>query len=44
MQLRQTTERMKKIKPYGKLNEIMIKEIREYEETLTCPMCQVKKK
>lgn len=43
-QLRRKTERMKKIELAGTLDEVMVEEIREYKETLTCPSCKVKRK
>ncbi|XP_014280260.1 E3 ubiquitin-protein ligase Bre1 isoform X6 [Halyomorpha halys] len=43
-QLRRKTERMKKIELAGTLDEVMMEEIREYKETLTCPSCKVKRK
>uniref|UniRef100_A0A8D8LKE6 E3 ubiquitin protein ligase n=1 Tax=Cacopsylla melanoneura TaxID=428564 RepID=A0A8D8LKE6_9HEMI len=43
-QLRRKTERMKKIEQAGTLDEVMLEEIREYKETLTCPSCKVKRK
>lgn len=44
VQLRRRTERMKKIELAGTLDEVMMEEIREYKETLTCPSCKVKRK
>nr|CAD7394002.1 unnamed protein product [Timema cristinae] len=44
LQLRRKTERMKKIELAGTLDEVMMEEIREYKETLTCPSCKVKRK
>ncbi|CAH1713666.1 hypothetical protein AGLY_000085 [Aphis glycines] len=44
VQLRRKTERMKKIEQAGTLDEVMMEEIREYKETLTCPSCKVKRK
>lgn len=43
-QLRRKTERMKKIEMAGTLDEVLMEEIREYKETLTCPSCKVKRK
>lgn len=43
-QLRRKAERMKKIELAGTLDEVMLEEIREYKETLTCPSCKVKRK
>ncbi|GLH01683.1 Laminin subunit alpha [Gryllus bimaculatus] len=43
-QLRRKAERMKKIELAGTLDEVMMEEIREYKETLTCPSCKVKRK
>ncbi|CAB0010548.1 unnamed protein product [Nesidiocoris tenuis] len=43
-QLRRKTERMKKIELAGTLDEVMMEEIREYKEILTCPSCKVKRK
>lgn len=43
-QLRRKAERMKKIEMAGTLDEVMMEEIREYKETLTCPSCKVKRK
>ncbi|CAH1101653.1 unnamed protein product [Psylliodes chrysocephalus] len=44
-QLRRKAERMKKMEMAGTtLDEVMMEEIREYKETLTCPSCKVKRK
>lgn len=44
-QLRRKAERMKKMEYTGSsLDEVMMEEIREYKETLTCPSCKVKRK
>nr|MBE5724441.1 Bre1 [Cucujiformia] len=44
-QLRRKAERMKKMEISGTtLDEVMMEEIREYKETLTCPSCKVKRK
>ncbi|CAB3373401.1 Hypothetical predicted protein [Cloeon dipterum] len=43
-QLRRKVERMKKIEMAGTADEVMMEEIREYKETLTCPSCKVKRK
>nr|MBE5724447.1 Bre1 [Cucujiformia]NVI70126.1 Bre1 [Cucujiformia] len=44
-QLKRKTERMKKMEISGTtLDEVMMEEIREYKETLTCPSCKVKRK
>ncbi|XP_022207571.2 E3 ubiquitin-protein ligase Bre1 [Nilaparvata lugens] len=44
VQLRKKTERMKKIELAGTLDEVMLEEIKEYKDTLTCPSCKVKRK
>lgn len=45
MQLKRKAERMKKMELAGTtLDEVMMEEIREYKETLTCPSCKVKRK
>lgn len=44
-QLKRKAERMKKMEQAGTtLDEVMMEEIREYKETLTCPSCKVKRK
>ncbi|KAK6625307.1 E3 ubiquitin-protein ligase bre1 [Polyplax serrata] len=43
-QLRRKAERIKKIELAGTLDEVMMEEIREYKETLTCSSCKVKRK
>lgn len=44
-QHKRKAERMKKIEMTGvSIDEVMIEEIREYKETLTCPSCKVKRK
>lgn len=44
-QFRRKMERMKKIEMTGTtIDEVMMEEIREYKETLTCPSCKVKRK
>lgn len=44
-QLRRKAERMKKMELAGTtLDQVMMEEIREYKETLTCPSCKVKRK
>nr|MBE5724437.1 Bre1 [Cucujiformia] len=44
-QLKRKAERMKKMEISGTtLDEVMMEEIREYKETLTCPSCKVKRK
>ncbi|XP_018574092.1 E3 ubiquitin-protein ligase Bre1 [Anoplophora glabripennis] len=44
-QLKRKAERMKKMELAGTtLDEVMMEEIREYKETLTCPSCKVKRK
>ncbi|XP_026481796.1 E3 ubiquitin-protein ligase Bre1 isoform X2 [Ctenocephalides felis] len=44
-QFRRKAERMKKIEMAGtSIDEVMLEEIREYKETLTCPSCKVKRK
>lgn len=44
-QLKRKGERMKKMEMAGTtLDEVMMEEIREYKETLTCPSCKVKRK
>nr|NVI70116.1 Bre1 [Cucujiformia] len=44
-QLKRKAERMKKMEISGTtLDDVMMEEIREYKETLTCPSCKVKRK
>lgn len=44
-QLKRKAERMKKIEMAGTtMDEVMLEEIRDYKETLTCPSCKVKRK
>ncbi|KAH8257075.1 hypothetical protein KR038_002579 [Drosophila bunnanda] len=44
-QFKRKAERMKKMEMSGTtFDEVMIEEIREYKETLTCPSCKVKRK
>ncbi|KAL1380841.1 hypothetical protein quinque_005083 [Culex quinquefasciatus] len=44
-QFKRKAERMKKIEMSGTtIDEVMLEEIREYKETLTCPSCKVKRK
>ncbi|ALC44111.1 Bre1 [Drosophila busckii] len=44
-QFKRKAERMKKMEMSGTtIDEVMIEEIREYKETLTCPSCKVKRK
>ncbi|XP_053675488.1 E3 ubiquitin-protein ligase Bre1 [Anopheles nili] len=44
-QFKRKAERMKKIELSGTtIDEVMLEEIREYKETLTCPSCKVKRK
>lgn len=43
-QLKRKVERMKKIEAAGTPNIVLMEEIREYKETLTCPSCKVKRK
>ncbi|CAD7083519.1 unnamed protein product [Hermetia illucens] len=44
-QFKRKAERMKKIEMTGTtIDEVMMEEIREYKETLTCPSCKVKRK
>lgn len=43
-QLRRKAERIKKIELAGTLDEVLMEEIREYKETLTCSSCKVKRK
>ncbi|XP_052862746.1 E3 ubiquitin-protein ligase Bre1 isoform X2 [Anopheles cruzii] len=44
-QHKRKAERMKKIEMSGTtIDEVMLEEIREYKETLTCPSCKVKRK
>ncbi|KAG5879910.1 hypothetical protein JTB14_018452 [Gonioctena quinquepunctata] len=44
-QFKRKGERMKKMELAGTtLDEVMMEEIREYKETLTCPSCKVKRK
>ncbi|XP_058986365.1 E3 ubiquitin-protein ligase Bre1-like [Musca domestica] len=44
-QFKRKAERMKKIEMAGTtIDEVMLEEIREYKETLTCPSCKVKRK
>ncbi|CAL8081685.1 unnamed protein product [Orchesella dallaii] len=42
--LRRKVERLNKIEMAGNTDEVMMEEIREYKETLTCPSCKVKRK
>ncbi|XP_047527728.1 E3 ubiquitin-protein ligase Bre1 isoform X2 [Vanessa atalanta] len=43
--LRRKAERMKKMEQAGSsMDEVLLEEIREYKETLTCPSCKVKRK
>lgn len=40
--LRRKAERMKKMEQAGSsMDEVLLEEIREYKETLTCPSCKV---
>ncbi|CAD6214214.1 GSCOCG00011138001-RA-CDS [Cotesia congregata] len=43
-QLKRKVDRMKKIELAETLDEVMVEELREYKETLTCPSCKVKRK
>ncbi|KAH8398865.1 hypothetical protein KR222_009349 [Zaprionus bogoriensis] len=44
-QFKRKAERMKKMEMSGTtIDEVMIEEIRDYKETLTCPSCKVKRK
>lgn len=44
-QFKRKAERMKKIEMAGStIDEVVLEEIREYKETLTCPSCKVKRK
>ncbi|XP_063698439.1 E3 ubiquitin-protein ligase Bre1 [Culicoides brevitarsis] len=44
-QFKRKAERMKKIEMTGTtIDEVLLEEIREYKETLTCPSCKVKRK
>ncbi|XKL63504.1 hypothetical protein PGB90_005868 [Kerria lacca] len=43
-QLKRKVERMKKIEAAGTPNIVLMEEIKEYKETLTCPSCKVKRK
>ncbi|XP_055528886.1 E3 ubiquitin-protein ligase Bre1 isoform X1 [Wyeomyia smithii] len=44
-QFKRKAERMKKMEMSGTtIDEVMLEEIREYKETLTCPSCKVKRK
>ena len=42
--LRRKVERAKKIEMASSADEVLLEEIREYKEQLTCPSCKVKKK
>ncbi|CAG9783951.1 unnamed protein product [Diatraea saccharalis] len=43
--LRRKAERMKKMEQAGSsMDDVLLEEIREYKETLTCPSCKVKRK
>lgn len=42
--LKRKVERLNKIELAGNSDEVMLEEIREYKETLTCPSCKVKRK
>jgi len=42
--LRRKLERAKKIESSNSVDEVLMEEIREYKEQLTCPSCKVKKK
>ena len=42
--LRRKVERAKKIELASSADEVLLEEIREYKEQLTCPSCKVKKK
>ncbi|CAH1802344.1 unnamed protein product [Owenia fusiformis] len=42
--LRRKLERAKKIEQAGTADEILMEEIKEYKEQLTCPSCKVKRK
>ncbi|XP_013145969.1 PREDICTED: E3 ubiquitin-protein ligase BRE1B [Papilio polytes] len=43
--LRRKAERMKKMEQAGSsMDEVLLEEIRDYKETLTCPSCKVKRK
>ncbi|XP_013195879.2 E3 ubiquitin-protein ligase Bre1 [Amyelois transitella] len=43
--LRRKAERMKKMEQAGSsMDEVLLEEIKEYKETLTCPSCKVKRK
>lgn len=42
--LRRKVERAKKIEMASSADEVLMEEIREYKEQLTCPSCKVKKK
>lgn len=44
-QMKRKADRMKKIEMAGTtMDEVMLEEIRDYKETLTCPSCKVKRK
>jgi E3 ubiquitin-protein ligase BRE1 len=42
--LRKKLDRAKKIEMASSADEVLMEEIREYKEQLTCPSCKVKKK
>jgi E3 ubiquitin-protein ligase BRE1 len=42
--LKRKVERLNRIEMAGNTDEVMMEEIREYKETLTCPSCKVKRK
>ncbi|XP_074640855.1 E3 ubiquitin-protein ligase Bre1-like [Tubulanus polymorphus] len=42
--LKKKLDRMKKIELAGTADEVLLEEIKEYKEQLTCPSCKVKKK
>jgi len=42
--LKRNVERLNKIEMSGNTDEVMMEEVREYKEMLTCPSCKVKRK
>lgn len=42
--LKRRVEKLNKIEMAGSTDEVMLEEIREYKELLTCPSCKVKRK
>lgn len=41
--LRRKVERAKKFEMADRADEVLMEEIREYKDTLTCPSCKVRK-